>query len=612
MRLASLITALTLSIASYGYWITIPDGVTSTTPIAVSGVGNNALIEEGGVLAIPAIGVVSGITLNAANQTAVNRGLLSTVDFASRGLFNMSNVNSTLLNFGTILTTGQSGIGMFNTNGNNGFIMNSGQIRTTGNSGWGMTNINGDDTVMLNAGTITTTGSDGVGMVNLIADDLSIINRGYISTTGPDSYGILSNTAIDVVITNSGLVSTTGSGSHGIFYMLGADVQIINSGTIRSTQSNVLNLLGATPTLTLLRGSNLEGTIQLILDPLDLNVERGLNLALTQTVGSMGYNNLNIDAPFAVVGNTVNVIDPTGLTLQPDVIADLSDTILNNIYHRRLACSTPCNRGFWVEGIGSYRKRSCAHNHIGYDNWHGGALVGYNMPLCQGTAGIFVGTTYGEAEVDQHTQKAFINSYIGGLTYETCFCNTYIGLAFAGGYIDWDNDRFVMNNLANGGVEIARSNIDGLFLSPEITLARQFSLCIQPVMSFSLRYAGFFPGSYHEDNFSVKDRQIDLLTTRLEAALPYSNTCGTCCWSIEPYIGVFGRFQLGGNHIDSTLLDQPIDFDQPGPRNVAAFLSGVRGTQNFGRLNLFLNLEASFDSASSARLLGEGGVGLSF
>ncbi|NGX55734.1 MAG: hypothetical protein KR126chlam2_01376, partial [Chlamydiae bacterium] len=42
------------------------------------------------------------------------------------------------------------------------------------------------------------------------------------------------------------------------------------------------------------------------------------------------------------------------------------------------------------------------------------------------------------------------------------------------------------------------------------------------------------------------------------------------------------------------------------------FLLGFRGSQTLGRFHLFANLEASFDSARSQRILGEGGLTYNF
>ncbi|MFZ0565713.1 MAG: hypothetical protein WAM28_05975, partial [Chlamydiales bacterium] len=85
-----------------------------------------------------------------------------------------------------------------------------------------------------------------------------------------------------------------------------------------------------------------------------------------------------------------------------------------------------------------------------------------------------------------------------------------------------------------------------------------------------------------------------------------------CCWSVEPYIGVYGRYQVGGKQVNATLLDQSLSFDPGSPHNLVAFLFGFRGVQSIGCFELFLNLEGSFDNYSSSRILGEGGIGFSF
>ncbi len=573
--------------------------------IGISSTGGGAAIFSGGSISTTGTGS-HGFSLTTGTTTVRNDGTILTTGSGSFGVNNDTSPDVIFTNNGTITTSFSSTAPFFNEDSPRLMFTNTGTLNAIGTTAEGFFNTGSSDVTILNTGKIISTAS---GIFNDTGSErLLVRNSGTIFSSGGSAVAL--GVTSDVMIINSGLLESGTSDAVGGF---SDNVQIVNSGTIRGVGPAIV-MDGANPTLTLLRGSNVQGSI-FFSDPLTLSVEKGLNLFMDLD-GT--FATLNIDAPHVQVGtDVVGVIDPTGLTLQPDVIADLSDTILDGIYRHRLGCCTPCGCGSWIQAIGSYRNRNRAHDHIGYDNWQAGFLVGYDKPMCRGNIGLFAGFSHGEAEVDQHTQKAFINSYIAGATYETCFCDTFIGLALTAGYIDWDNNRYVMNNLAPDGVEIAQANIDGLFLSPELTLARQFSaFCVQPVMTFNLRYVGFYPGDYSESgsasNFSVDSRHINLLTTRLEAALPYSNMCGKCCWSIEPYIGVYGRYQLSDTHIDGELLGQDLDFSQPGPRNVAAFLTGFRGIQSFGCVNFTLNLEASFDSNSSVRLLGEGGVGWNF
>jgi len=640
------ITALGLPARSYAIInFVIPDGTTETTTQTLDDDGDGLLIEEGGAIVTTDIAV----SMDAENQTVLNRGNISTTGVDAVGI-NNEGAAAEITNSGLILTTGEEDAVGINNEGAAAEITNSGLISTTGVDAVGINN-EGAAAEITNSGLISTTGESAVGIFNegaaaeitnsglisttglatfgifnvgagaeitnsgLISTQglffavgifndgagAEITNSGLISTTGLSARGISNEGGSNVVITNSGLISTQGEEAVGIFNE-GANVHIINSGTIRSEQSFALHLSGgATPTVSLLRGSNLQGRVLVNDDDVNLNVETGLNLALTlDSTSSAGYGKLGIEAPFIILveDKTIGVIDPTGLSMQADVVADLSDTILGGIYrHKKCGC------GVWVQGIGSYRKRSYT---VGYDNWQGGFLVGYNA----GSIGLFGGISFGEAEVDQRTQKAETTSYVAGLSYERVFCNTFLGLAIAVGYVDWDNERFVMNNLVPGGVEKARADMGGMFISPEVTLSHRFaSFWLRPSMSFTLRYAGLFLGSYKEKgsltDLSVKEREIDLLTTRFELSVP-------CFSGVEPYVGVSGRYQVGGYRVNAELLGKSLSFNQGGPRNLVALLLGVRAVRSLGCFDIFLNLEASFDNDSSSRILGEGGVGFRF
>nr|NGX62022.1 hypothetical protein [Chlamydiota bacterium] len=609
---------------------------------------NQKALNQGKIIMKDDGGGTAGIWNFGQNAVIINEGLISVFGTGGSGILNdVGTVNTTILNTGTIMTKGEDAVGIENSNtgSTDNVITNTGTISTVGKAADGILNVadrvvitnsgmittdgqfasaianTGDNVVIENSGSITKTQRDGDGIQNT-GSDVRIFNSGSITTSGDRVDGIEHTDGDNVEIINTGLISASGSLADGIEVFsvkdIASDIVVTNSGTIKAANENgdafALSLQGTDQTLNLLRGSNLQGRVKIGKQGNQvLNVETGLNLALTI---SGSFTKLGIEAPFVQMENVIGVVDPTGFALQPDVLADLSDAVLNGIYRHQDGCNR-CGCGLWAQGIGSYRKRGHEHEVVGYDNWQGGFLLGYDTFMCGGYLGVFGGATFGRAEVDEHTQRADINSYVGGITYEGSLCNTYIGLAVVLGYVDWDNDRFVMNNLAEGGVERAHADLDGFFVSPEITIARRFGCFVcEPVLRFTARYAGLFFGDYQEKgsltNLSVKDREVDLLTTRFEAAIPYCHSCGECCLSIEPYVGVFGRYQLGGNHVDAELLEEKIDFNQGGPRNLAAFLLGFRGVQSLGCMELFLNLEASFDNESSSRILGEGGLAWRF
>ncbi len=637
--------ALLLAIPTIGYTanFTVPPNVTTTQTLADD--GDVGTIEAGGTIIVSD---VNGVVMAADNQTVTNAGTIevssavvgkiaittgfgndnavvtnsgtiSTSGTVVWGIINGNNSNATLTNSGTITTTGFGSDGIYNNIGSNAVITNSGSITTTGSSAYAIRNEQQSGVQITNSGTVSTTGANSDAIYNNSSDSHQFVNTGKISTTNTNSDGVRNLGGASYNITNSGTISVTGSTSDAIA-STGANTKITNSGTIKSSQSFALNLSGTNPTLTLLFGSNIQGEIQVSTDPLNLNVQEGLNLRLTIDDSSNGFGTLGIDSPYITVGNTetIAVVDRTGLSLQADVLEDLSDGILDGVFRRRipyLYCYFPC-QGAWAEGIGSYRKRQ---KRIHYQNWEGGFLAGYDKAFCcTHSLGFFGGTTYGEAHIAEGTQDAKISSYFAGLTYEQWFCNAFWGFSLVTGYVGWDNKRIVMNNLAPTGEERARAHADGWLFSPELTYSKWLhsGTHFRPVGSLSFKYAGLFLGSYDESgsgsDLFVKNRHVDLLKLTGDVALSFITQTKNACWNVAPYIGVAGRFQVGGVNVNAKLLDQPLSFSTKNPTSLAELLLGIRGEETIGRVTLFFDVQGLFDTDQSSRILGEFGAGCNF
>ena len=92
---------------------------------------------------------------------------------------------------------------------------------------------------------------------------------------------------------------------------------------------------------------------------------------------------------------------------QSDLVTDLSDGLLNNIYHHRLGFeSYGCERSVWVEGFGNLRQRDSSSDRSRYDNWFGGVIGGLNYSLsCDSYLNFFVGGSWGKIEI--HNESSF-------------------------------------------------------------------------------------------------------------------------------------------------------------------------------------------------------------
>ncbi|MCH9626875.1 MAG: hypothetical protein S4CHLAM2_05060 [Chlamydiales bacterium] len=620
------------------------------TSFGIYAQGDNSYVLNKGTVSTS--GASSAALRNSgSNSTFVNTGLATAVQ--SPGFFN-DGTNSVMTNSGTIQSGSSNAItnvgnnnrvfnqGNLFTTGNTApvvfsdvpffEIVNTGMIRSEGSSSFGIQSDSGDF-IASNSGSILTGGDDAIG-ITLNADSIfTVTNYGFISTLGSAAHGIQSQGS-EVSITSTGAISVVGPNAHAVNIDGGTNVQfinsgtvvaqgtggdgvttsaanmhVVNSGTIVSLQANALNFAGTDPSLTLLRGSNLQGAVQTT-NPLDLNVQRGLNLALSLASGS--FDTLNIDAPFVLANGAVAVVDPTGFAVQADAVADLSDTFLGGIYRHRAAfpsvCADTCGCSLWVEGVGSYRERH-KKGLSRYEVKQGGFLVGLDFR----GLGLFGGAAFGDAFIGECTQETTIRSYVGGVSYEMIASNQFFGVAFLAGYSSLDNSRYVMNNLAPNGVDKAQACPSGFFLSPELTYVQSFpQFWCMPTLSGTVRFASLFLGDYSETgslaNLAVADRNVQLVTLRGELGFPSCH----CFLDWEPYMGGAGRFQLDGCEVEGALLGQNLHFTTALPANLGYFLIGLRGLRSVGCFDLFLNLEINFDSAQSFRVFGESGISYIF
>lgn len=507
------------------------------------------------------------------------------------------------------------------------FVVENGQTVTTtqvltddGDQGLieagGVINVNATGVLMQNNnqqvqnfGLISTTGNGYVGIRNENGFNALIINEGQITTNGLVSHGIFNFNADNATIVNRGSIFASGVGAEGIFINQSDNPTVVNSGTIISEQAEaILFESSSNPTLVLQQGSNLQGRVGSISHNLNLNVEKGLNLLLTLSDASNEFGNLNIDSPYVLLNNKqIAVVDDTLFHMQEDMAADISDNILGGVFHD--CCPNPCDCGVWTQTVGSYRHRSEDDDFLEYKDWHVGQIVGYNTEYCGASIGIFGGYLYGEGETDYDLDKLHHNTFFAGLSFTQKICDACVGLTFAAGYVDWNQKLTVMDNLAEGGVDHYRFDTNAALFTSEFMINKQFCCeCWNPKLTFYLRHVGLYLGKDKAEGVNgtigIEDRNIDLLTTRLDVALPKS-LCGYC---LEPFVGVYGRYQLRGDKLE--LKGSNTEFEVGFTDSLVAGVVGLRGYHNVCGKELAFSVSGDFDNKSSSRVMGS--LGLKF
>jgi len=302
--------------------------------------------------------------------------------------------------------------------------------------------------------------------------------------------------------------------------------------------------------------------------------------------------------------------------MQVRLLEDLTDAIFNSIYLNQLDwmnCSTSCTN-LWIQGIGSDRK---SRDDIPYSNDQWGLLAGGSWGFkAGGHLGLFAGASLETATVENSTQSANVNNYLGGITVEKPVGRFYFSGALSSGYVGWDNKRRVMNNLAADGIETAKVDFSGAFLGLDLSgswLGGYHGNRLRPYLDLTMRYGGFFLGNYTETgssaNLSVHDRQVGVIKVRGEFALQCARSHQ---FSLAPYLATAGRFQVAGNRVTSELLGKPLDFETGATESIAEGMLGLRGALTLTRLNAFFNIEGLRDQTDSSRFLGSGGVSYTF
>ncbi len=272
---------------------------------------------------------------------------------------------------------------------------------------------------------------------------------------------------------------------------------------------------------------------------------------------------------------------------QSDLVADLSDTVLDGVYHHRLGFERDaCERSFWLEAFGNCRKR----DH--YKDWFGGGIIGFNYSLSYETyLNFFLGGSLGKINIAGETDFD-TDSLVFGMSWEQLCDNNFFGLVIAGGYLSEERTYLDVHEEPRG-----------VFLTPELTYAYRFScMPLQPIFTSDIRYAGFFSREYeHHDSggtLHVEERSIQLITLRSELAFP-------CFCCLQFYGGGAGRFQFDGKRVEGRIGQNEKSFSDGIDHTIGYGFLGLRLANSFNSCDLSTHIEGGYDTDASWRILGD-------
>jgi uncharacterized protein with beta-barrel porin domain len=464
------------------------------------------------------------------------------------------------------------------------------------------------------------------------------VNDHSIAVRGLGASGIFLDTSNDHArIVNNGTISS--AQSMGI-YVYGNGTIITNSGMISgafetgNAVKGAVYFDGAGNTLTLLAGSKIVGLLGIAGDGGNtLVIGRRLNTALAYTYSpSLTVETNGMPYALAYVGNNrvIFVVDPTLFAAGDDMVADLSRSVGNAIDARlgstigqsantimastSNAQATGAHWETWATGLASYRAQGEEGLNDGFDTKLGGFALGSDTVLSSGTRfGGFVGASSAHLNTSAGNEQIDSASTYAGIYAGYTLPNAFVNLALTGGSAKADTSRDVLNNMVAGGIEQAKGNPEGMFITPQATIGTQIKNA-SGILTPSLRiaYTHLAMDSYAETgstaNMTVAARTVSTLDLR-----------GQVAFAIKPIITATGQFDAtvrigadatfsNSDDISATVLGQPLNFSTTQDTALRGFagLDLAQKMDNGAKLNL--SVEAGYGTNSAVTLHGTAGL----
>ena len=486
-----------------------------------------ATVNNSGTILIPTSGF--GIQANTGRLDLVNSGTISGVDNGIGVLAAIGNVTNTgtintgsdaiiattgnIENFGAI-SSGDSGISV-----NTGRVLNAGTVQASGNA------IDIDNGTISNSGTIS-------GLAGIHPFTFAIItNSGLIQGIGPTGFGVFANNSANVF--NTGTISgNIGIQANGLN---NAGTMIANAGTIAGTGGTAIKLSPAADTLTLSRGSQIIGLIDMGggADTININtvvpVSRVSSLITLLPVDTILQNVINFTGtlnatpsaatpgmPAVATATQFATLDPT-LFGQADralmnftggisslVQGRLGGTAMNGSAVQVVSFAPTGTSGRTEEAFAAMsamgsRPRGPAFTYADapYNVWTSGfggtstqkgddimlrsvasagaGVIGVDRQVRPDLLiGAFAGGGAGRLSVELNSQSVVTEYVTGGVYGRFDWISHFLDFTLQGGATANKSKRQVLNDSVPGGSETATASYDSWYISPEIAYGRRY------------------------------------------------------------------------------------------------------------------------------------------